>query len=108
MIHGNACLGDVRNEPYDFFASRAIRLAEGLPLVALSLDQDGLVWAETLQEAHEGDLIGVYEPIPGVLPAIREDLRHEAIQRGLRKPPVPPYGRKPVMGRCQTFAPDSR
>lgn len=103
MIQGNACLGDVRNEPYDFFASRAIRLAEGLPLVALSLDQDGLVWAETLQEAHERDLIGVYEPIPGVLPAIREDLRHEAIQRGLRNPPRQVTGPKPVLRSSQTF-----
>lgn len=100
MLTDSLELGQIRNEPYDFFVSRAIREAAGMPLFALSLDPDGLVWAEPVEEAFEDDLIGVFEPNPRLSADMRDALRHEAIHRGFRNPPPPRRGPK---ARSATF-----
>lgn len=87
MIRDCVPLGKVAERPYDLLAYAAIRHAEGMPLFALTLDPDGVVWAEAPASAIDEDLIGVWEPTLKNVEAIREALREEAISRGLRKAP---------------------
>lgn len=84
MIRDCIPLGKVAEQPYDLFAYAAIRHAEGMPLFALTLDPEGVVWAEAPESVIDAELIGVWEPRLDQAGPIREALRHEAIARGLR------------------------
>lgn len=81
-------IGNVRDQIYDVLAFRAIQKASdaGLRMFALTLDDRGMVRAEQLCESTDlNDMIGLYWAEVTNVPAIREDIRFEAIRRGMRK-----------------------
>lgn len=88
MTTGHVSCGSILRLPVGDVATRCAEAIVGYSTErAVCMDPQGRVSVESVSDGADPDLVGVYSPRQGLLAlhkAIREDLQHDAVERGLR------------------------